>query len=217
MSGSAKTSSSESQSGSSIVYILTPCGPGIPCEDCTGEQPAASVVITGECESFCADAAGTYVFYDFIAIGCIWEFRKGDWRLNIRYIIDVGVWVSTLEIVHEGSGEGFSNYGDNVLCCEAGQIKGTLELPGFVGACGGCAATVTLAGGGTCSDNPEACPGGAPIFTDTDMSAHVGLTVKIEEDPDACYLVGIYDGVPDIVVSVTVTDTYEDCVECCSV
>jgi len=67
---------------------------------------------------------------------------------------------------------------------------------------------------GLAPGNP--CPGGAPLYTDTDLSAYVGKVIHIEEDPDVCYQVAVNEDAEPPDTAVTVTKVCDDCADCCS-
>ena len=69
------------------------CG-GVPCTDCTGEQPdLVATVAGGPCDADCQGAAGTYVFseyfedphYDPDYRCCVWVWRDGPHSIWLVY------------------------------------------------------------------------------------------------------------------------------------
>jgi len=71
--------------------------------------------------------------------------------------------------------------------------------------------TVTLYAGDTGTANPR-CPGGGPIYTDTDLAAYVGDVVEVES---VCYAVSINTGPEPSDGGVTVTQSCANCPDCC--
>ena len=52
-----------------------------------------------------------------------------------------------------------------------------------------------------------------PLITDTELAQSVGKVIKIESCPDVCWLVSLSDTCTGL-CSVTVTDSFDTCVEC---
>jgi len=85
------------------------------------------------------------------------------------------------------------------------------DYGGFAGVRG---SVMAFPGDSLTPDNP--CPGGAPIYTSTDLSAYVGRVVHIAEDPDVCYQVAENTDEVEPDTEVTVTKVCDTCVDCCS-
>lgn len=93
---------------------------------------------------------------------------------------------------------------DGYRCCAAFTAACTHDA-----ASGGGSVTATP---GDTEDASSRCPGGSPIYTDTDLSSYAGKVVEIE---GVCYQVsdGMVEGESD--GSVTVTQCCDTCANCC--
>ena len=131
------------------------CGCG-ECITCEGEQPAASVTITG-CNETCDDGSGSYPWYYFTGNGdCSWNWGPHvveyppltcTWYLGAFCIDDersIGIKFWDEFDWHDV----FLGRPEELTCDEeSGHLTGTYILDGQAGTpCEGCTATVTFGG-----------------------------------------------------------------------
>jgi hypothetical protein len=213
--------------GSAQLYQLTPCTCD-PCDLCLStNQNTATVTASGSCGYGCDTAGGSYVPVSATSYeaSCIWQYDGplvglpgGRWGLTIRYERGPGVWAAGVDCPPGGAYFMYYGYGiTGIRCGIDGKLAGSFTIPG-IGAlladCTGCTATVNL-GGGSADDCNDRCPGGAPLYTATNLAAYVGKTIEIAEDPDICYAVSEYAGTPDTLITVTPSMIFDNCDDCC--
>lgn len=203
------------------IYSLTPCHK--PCMYC-GEntsQPDAVVTINSSVP-FCQAFSGTYTYYLYDRANdwswCLWWWTKGWYLLEVVHYPATNIWHVTAA---DYSISRFVST-DQALCCDidSGEIRGQVDVQAFAStlpSCPDAGGTVVFADGEPCRvpTIPPRCPGGAPIFTSSDLSAYVGKAIEITEDLGTCYRVDVFTGIPDVLTTVTPATWFAGCADCC--
>jgi hypothetical protein len=208
------------------LYQLTPCTCD-PCGTCCHmDQDTAMVAAAGGCDVGCDTAGGSYVptATSSTETTCSWHYDGplvglpgGRWGMIITYNRSTGVWSVLIACPPGGAYFMYESAVTGIYCGDDGKLAGSFTVAGISGLlsdCTGCSASVNL-GGGSADDCNDRCPGGAPLYTATNLAAYVGKTIEIAEDPDICYTVSEYIGTPDTLIAVTPSMVFDNCDDCC--
>jgi len=133
------------------------CFSYIPCEDCTGTQPSATVTVSGTCDAECDNFAATYVWVGYADHDtyCSWSWVQivpdGWICLVILFTKYPGVYSAYMANYYQPSNEIWNFTSDDIsedVGCNKtnGRITGTFTLAGGGSdeGCAGCTATVTI-------------------------------------------------------------------------